>query len=137
MAKRDYYEVLGVSRDADEKEIKRAYRKLAMKYHPDRNPDDKDAEKKFKELSHAYEILSDADKRSTYDSFGLDAVNNSGNMGGNPFDMFSNIFSQSNGFENMFNMGSRSKNTNRNRKSPNIKKNLDLILNLMEKLVNK
>ena len=54
MAKRDYYEVLGVSRDADEKEIKRAYRKLAMKYHPDRNPDDKDAEKKFKEASEAY-----------------------------------------------------------------------------------
>ena len=93
---------------ADADTIKKSYRKKALKYHPDRNKDNKEEAKKFKELSHAYEILSDADKRSdAYDSFGLDAVNNSANMGGgNPFDMFSNIFSQSNGFENMFNMGS-------------------------------
>src|SRR5690554_5863561 len=59
MSKRDYYEVLGVSRDADSKELKRAYRKLAMKYHPDRRPDDKDAEEKFKEATEAYEVLGD------------------------------------------------------------------------------
>ena len=64
MSKRDFYEVLGVSKTADSKEIKRAYRKLAMKYHPDRNSDDPDAEDKFKEASMAYEVLSDEDKRS-------------------------------------------------------------------------
>jgi molecular chaperone DnaJ len=69
-AKRDYYEVLGVSRSADEAEIKKAYRKLALKYHPDKNPDDKDAEDKFKEAAEAYEVLSDADKRARYDRFG-------------------------------------------------------------------
>lgn len=64
MSKRDFYEVLGVARTADETEIKRAYRKLAMKYHPDRNPDDAEAEEKFKEASLAYEVLSDSSKRS-------------------------------------------------------------------------
>lgn len=82
MAKRDYYEVLGVSRDADEKEIKRAYRKLAMKYHPDRNPDDKEAENKFKEASEAYEILADASKRSAYDQFGHAGVDGQAGAGG-------------------------------------------------------
>lgn len=64
MAKRDYYEVLGISRDADENEIKKAYRKLAMKHHPDRNAGDTKAEEKFKEAKEAYEILSDASKRA-------------------------------------------------------------------------
>ena len=63
MSKRDFYEILGVSKTADSKEIKRSYRKLAMKYHPDRNSDDPDAEDKFKEASMAYEVLSDSDKR--------------------------------------------------------------------------
>ena len=67
--KRDYYEVLGVGKDADAKEIKKAYRKLAMKYHPDKNPGDKDAEEKFKEINEAYEVLSDEEKRSTYYRF--------------------------------------------------------------------
>ena len=66
MSKRDYYEVLGVSRDVDGKELKKAYRKLAMKYHPDRNPDDKDADEKFKEATEAYEILGDEQKRAAY-----------------------------------------------------------------------
>src|SRR5512136_2676330 len=68
--KRDYYTVLGVNRDASEDEIKKAYRKLAMKHHPDRAPDDKSAEEKFKEAKEAYEVLSDAKKRAAYDQFG-------------------------------------------------------------------
>ena len=68
--KRDYYEVLGVPKDASADDIKKAYRKLAVKYHPDRNPDDKDAEEKFKEAAEAYDVLSDSDKRAKYDRFG-------------------------------------------------------------------
>ena len=68
--KRDYYEVLDVSRNAGEDEIKKAYRKLAIKYHPDKNPDNKEAEEKFKEATEAYEVLRDSEKRSRYDRFG-------------------------------------------------------------------
>jgi molecular chaperone DnaJ len=75
---RDYYEVLGVEKSADADEIKRAYRRLAMKYHPDRNPDDAEAEAKFKECAEAYEILSDDEKRSQYDRFGHDAFRGRG-----------------------------------------------------------
>lgn len=80
--KRDYYEALGVDRGADDAELKRAYRKLAMKYHPDRNPDDKEAEANFKEINEAYEILSDREKRNLYDQFGHAGVNQ--NAGGGP-----------------------------------------------------
>lgn len=73
MGKRDYYDVLGISRNADEKEIKRAYRKLAKKYHPDSNPGDKQAEKNFKEVTEAYNVLSDAEKKKLYDQFGFAA----------------------------------------------------------------
>ena len=72
--KRDYYEVLGVDKSASAEEIKKAYRKSAMKYHPDRNPGDKEAEEKFKELGEAYEVLSDENKRSRYDQFGFAGV---------------------------------------------------------------
>jgi molecular chaperone DnaJ len=82
MAKRDYYEVLGVAKSASEDEVKKAYRKLAMKYHPDRNPDDNTAEAKFKEASEAYEILSDAEKRAAYDRMGHAAFDGAGGMGG-------------------------------------------------------
>ena len=78
MAKRDYYEVLGVQRDADDSSLKRAYRRLAMKYHPDRNPDDAQAEEKFKEATEAYGVLSNEEKRLAYDRFGHDGVNAQG-----------------------------------------------------------
>ena len=70
MNKRDYYEVLGIDKSASEKELKSAYRKLAKKYHPDANPGDKQSEEKFKELSEAYDILKDPEKRKLYDKFG-------------------------------------------------------------------
>lgn len=87
MSKRDYYEVLGVSKDADAKELKRAYRKLAMKYHPDRRPDDEDAEVKFKEATEAYEVLGDEQKRQAYDQFGHAGVDGQagGGFGGGGF----------------------------------------------------
>src|SRR5436309_4421099 len=81
MAKRDYYTVLGLNRDASEEDIKKAYRKLAMKFHPDRNPDDKGAEEKFKEAKEAYEILTDAKKRAAYDQFGHAGVDASAGFG--------------------------------------------------------
>ena len=80
MAKRDFYEVLGLAKNASDEEIKKAYRKLAMKYHPDRNPDSKGAEDKFKEVKEAYEMLSDPQKRDAYDRFGHAGVDP--NMGG-------------------------------------------------------
>ncbi len=98
MAKRDYYDVLGVGRDAPEGEVKKAYRRLAMKYHPDRNPDDKKAEEKFKEASEAYEVLTDEDKRHAYDRFGHAGVDASVGGMGRGFentsfgDIFSDVF---------------------------------------------
>ena len=81
-SKRDYYEVLGVSKSASDDEIKKAYRKLAVKYHPDKNPGDKEAEAKFKEINEAHDVLSDKQKRARYDQFGHAGV---GGAGGNPF----------------------------------------------------
>ena len=97
MAKRDFYEVLGVNRDASDDEIKKAYRKLAMKFHPDRNPDNPKAEEQFKEAKEAYEILSDAQKRQAYDQFGHAGVDPQAGMGGGAgmggfADAFSDIF---------------------------------------------
>jgi molecular chaperone DnaJ len=94
MSKRDYYEVLGIAKNADEVEIKKAYRRMAMKLHPDRNPDDPKAEEKLKAVNEAYEVLSDAQKRGAYDQFGHAGVNSQfgGGQGGGSQD-FSDIFS--------------------------------------------
>ncbi len=104
MAKRDYYEVLGVGKNASNDEMKKAYRKLAMQYHPDRNPDDKKAEEKFKEAAEAYEVLSDEDKRARYDRYGHAGVDpNAGFGGGGAGGMtMDDIFSQ---FGDMFSDG--------------------------------
>ena len=94
MSKQDYYQTLGLQKNSSDAEIKKAYRKLAMKYHPDRNPDDKTAEIKFKEAKEAYEVLSDNQKRAAYDQFGHAGVNNQAGMGGgfNTGDAFNDIF---------------------------------------------
>ena len=92
--KRDYYEILGVARDADQDAIKKAYRKLAIKYHPDKNPGDTAAEEKFKEATEAYEILSDESKRQKYDQFGHAAFENGGAGGGFGGMNMEDIFSQ-------------------------------------------
>jgi len=91
MSQRDYYEVLGVARDASEDEIKRAYRKLALKYHPDHNPDDPEAEQKFKEAAEAYDVLRNPERRANYDRFG---TANPGGMGGAGFSSAEDIFAQ-------------------------------------------
>jgi molecular chaperone DnaJ len=104
--KTDYYEILSIERTASDGEIKTAYRKLAMQFHPDRNPNNPEAEEKFKECSEAYSVLSDADKRAAYDRYGHAGVNGSGPSAGNPFqgqgdisDIFGDLFGE------MFNMG--------------------------------
>ena len=86
MSNRDYYEVLGVPREAGEAEVKKAYRNQAMKYHPDRNPDDAGAEEKFKEASEAYQVLSDSRKRSIYDQYGHEGLSGAGHQGFSNFD---------------------------------------------------
>lgn len=104
MAKRDYYEVLGVAKNASDDEIKKAYKKMAIKYHPDRNPDNKEAEAKFKEAAEAYDVLRDPQKRSRYDQFGHEGVNGAGGFGGGGmnmddiFSMFGDIFGDGRGF---------------------------------------
>ena len=106
MAKRDYYEVLGVDKNASANDIKKAYRKLAIQYHPDKNPGDKEAEEKFKEAAEAYGVLSDPDKKARYDQFGFEGVNGAGGSGfggagmdiNDIFSMFGDIFGGRGGF---------------------------------------
>ena len=90
---KDLYDIIGVSKQASQDEIKKAYRKLALKYHPDKNPDDQEAEKKFKEAAEAYAVLSDEQKRSRYDQFGHAGIDSS---------QFSGGFSGSQGFNDIF-----------------------------------
>ena len=91
MAKRDYYEVLGVGKNATPEELKKAYRKLALQYHPDRNPGDKEAEEKFKEAAEAYDVLSNPDKKARYDQYGMAGMDGAYSQGGMNMD---DIFSQ-------------------------------------------
>ncbi|HEX4640891.1 MAG TPA: molecular chaperone DnaJ, partial [Chthoniobacterales bacterium] len=120
--KRDYYEVLSVTRTATEEEVKRAYRKLAVKYHPDKNPGDPHAEEKFKELGEAYDVLSDGDKRSAYDRFGHAAFSQGMGRGGgfhDPFDIFREVFGGAGGgiFETFFGGGATTDREGRQRGS--------------------
>jgi len=107
LIKRDYYEVLGVSRDAAEAQIKKAYREMALKYHPDRNPGDKEAEESFKEASEAYEVLSDPEKRNLYNRYGHEGLRNTGFQGFSNFDEIFSSFSSI--FEDFFDFGPRSR----------------------------
>src|SRR5947209_18090495 len=107
--KRDYYQVLEVDRSASPEIVKRAYRKLAVKFHPDKNPDDPQAEEKFKELGEAYDVLMDPDKRAAYDRFGHAAFEQGGGFRGgfhDPFDIFREVFGGGGGiFETFFGGG--------------------------------
>ena len=111
MTKRDYYEVLGVGTSAGNDDMKKAYRKLAIKYHPDRNADNKEAEEKFKEAAEAYDVLSDPNKRQRYDQFGHEGVRSTGYQGySNIEDIFQNFgdfFSDLGGFGDIFGGGGR------------------------------
>lgn len=124
MSKRDYYEILGVSREASQDEVKSAYRKLAFKYHPDRNQDDPDAESRFKEAAEAYEILGNAEKRQTYDRFGHEGVSGNGYSGFSSnediFGAFSDIFGEVFGFS----AGGRA--SNRPRAGADLRYNLEI-----------
>jgi len=138
MAKRDYYEVLGVGKNASKDDIKKAYRKLAMQYHPDRNPDNKEAEEKFKEAAEAYEVLSDDDKRAKYDKFGHEGLKGGqGFQGFNDvndiFSHFSDIFGGSGIFDDFFSAGSgRTRTRRRGTGSPGSDLKVTLKLTLEE-----
>ncbi len=132
MSKRDYYEILEVPKDADESAIKKSYRKIAMKYHPDKNPDDKSAEEKFKEAAEAYEVLSDPDKRARYDRFGHAGVSGQGGFHGaegmtmdDIFSQFGDIFGDS-PFESFF--GQRGGTRSRGQRGSNLRIKLTLSL---------
>ena len=127
--KRDYYEVLGVSRDASDSELKAAYRKLALKYHPDKNPGNQEAEDKFKEAAEAYEVLRDSQKRGIYDQFGHQGLEGSGFSG---FGGFEDIFSSFGDiFEDFFGFGSGSR-TGQNRRHRGSDLRYDLTLSFMD-----
>lgn len=146
MTKRDYYEILEVPKNADADAIKKAYRKIAMKYHPDRNPDDKAAEDKFKEAAEAYEVLSDADKRARYDRYGHDAVsgNARGFQGGGMnmddiFSQFGDIFGDEGGpFSSFFGGGAGGRRTGQTgQKGTNLRIKVTLTLEEISSGVNK
>lgn len=140
---RDYYEILGVEKSASAEELKKAYRKLAIKYHPDKNPDDKAAEEKFKEAAEAYEVLRDPEKRQRYDQFGHAGVNGQGGFGGGGMNMedifshFGDIFGDMGGspFESFF--GGRGARRNRQAVGSNIRIKLKLTIEEITKGVEK
>lgn len=134
MAKRDYYEILGVDRNATKDELKKAYRKIAIKFHPDKNPDDKDAEEKFKEAAEAYEVLSNDEKRGQYDRFGHQGVGGAGGgFGGGGMNMddifsqFGDIFGGGSPFDSFFG-GGGGRGRARTRKGTNLRIKLKLTL---------
>ena len=132
---KDYYEILGVSREATEADIKKSYRKLAVKYHPDKNPGDKAAEEKFKEISSAFEVLKDSEKRRKYDQFGHDAFRggSAGGTGVDPFDLFKDVFGGAGGggfgsiFEDFFG-GSQSSSKDIGARGSDLKVNVTISL---------
>ncbi|KEO72870.1 molecular chaperone DnaJ [Anditalea andensis] len=134
MAKRDYYEILEISKDASADEIKKAYRKMAIKYHPDKNPDNPEAEDKFKEAAEAYEVLSNPEKKQRYDQFGHQGVSGAGGFGGGAGMNMDDIFSQfgdifgGGGFDSFFGGGGRG--GRRTKKGTNLR--VKLRLNLKE-----
>jgi molecular chaperone DnaJ len=138
MTKRDYYEILGVPKNASKEELKKAYRKLAMQYHPDRNPDDKESEEKFKEAAEAYEILNDDDKKARYDRFGHEGVRGSGfgSQGftdvNDIFSHFSDIFGGSGIFDDFFGGNQRSRGRRRSGGTPGTDLRVTLKLTLEE-----
>ncbi len=136
---RDYYEILGVSRTATYEEIKKAYRKLAIQYHPDKNPGNKEAEEKFKEINQAYEILKDPDKRNRYDRFGHAGVSGSAGRGDsytNFEDLINNLFGEGDPFSSFFG-GGRSQKRRRGQKGGDIKIRIKLTLEEILKGVHK
>ena len=125
--KRDYYEILGVSRTANDHEIKSAYRKLALQFHPDRNPNNPDAEEKFKECSEAYAILADTEKRARYDRFGHAGVGSAAGQGFGGFDTtvdFQDIFGDLFGFGDMF--GGQGRRRSRAQRGADLREDLTL-----------
>ena len=127
MQKRDYYEVLGVSRDADDQQLKTAYRKLALLFHPDRNPDNHEAEEKFKEAAEAYSILSDSQKRAAYDRFGHQGVQGAATAGFDPnaFADLGDILGDFFGFGDLFGGGGRQR-RNRPQKGEDVRYDLEI-----------
>ena len=122
--KRDYYEVLGVSKDVSKPELKKAYRKLAIQYHPDKNPDNKEAEEKFKEASEAYEVINDDHKRQIYDQFGHRGLEGAGHTGPSGFEDIFSSFGDI--FEDFFGFGSGSSRGNRVRRGSDLRYNMTI-----------
>ena len=133
----ELYDILNVKKNSTPEEIKKSYRKLAMKYHPDKNKEPS-AEEKFKKMSMAYDILSDKEKREKYDNFGLDGLNamNSGGHGVDPFSMFNNMFSGNSNFFNPFESQNRRRKTKTKDRLEKIDVNIEDIFSEKEFIIN-